>query len=86
MRIPKEFKDKIFQALDNRLLSRIEEVKQHRALKLGKDIDERFAWDCFWCLSVEVRESLNIYENGFNDNNLGTVLKDYVKNRPEFNI
>lgn len=83
MRINNEIKIKIFKILDDTLLTKIDEIKTHRALKLGVDIEKRFRWDLFWVVSAQIRDNIDLYKLGYNDDNIDTVLKDYVKNRPQ---
>ncbi len=90
MKIRQEDKEKLFKMLDDALLPRIEEVKKHRLLKLGKDIEKRFRWDCFWASKIRIGDGVGIHGDinlysYMNDEHIDTALKAYIENRPEFN-
>lgn len=91
MKITKEDKEKLFKMMDGALLNKIDEVKKHRALKLGIDIEKRFRWDCFWASKIKIGDGIgidgdiNLYAY-MNDDHIDTALKNYIDNRKCFEL
>ena len=91
MKITLEDKTKLFEMLDKALLPKIEIVKEHRAKKLGNDIEKRFRWDLFHAAKITLGDGkgmsgdINLYAY-MNDEHIDTVLRLYVKERPQFNL
>lgn len=67
----------------------VEAIKEHRALKLGKDIERRFAWD-LWHLAKRTDKTALKWMCGLysymNDEHFTTALKHFVRNYPAISI
>ena len=68
----------------------IEGIKDHRAKRLGKDPDVRFAWD-IWHVACRVDNTAckwlcdTLYEY-LNDSHITTAMKHFVANYPAISI
>jgi hypothetical protein len=91
MKMTKEHYAQLSQYLETGIIHvGTEAIKQHRAKKLGKVIENRFAWD-LWNIAYRVnREALDFMTNELykylHDDHIETALKHFVKNYPAINI
>jgi hypothetical protein len=69
-------KERIDQAI---IVIGIDMVKEHRAKKLGDDIELRFRWDLYHAANCQGIEELRQYS----DAHIDTAIKQYIKSRED---
>jgi len=81
MKLSVEDYNKLKTALDNIVNNHLHEILEHKAKKLGKDVDMRFRWDLLHASKFDVRYMYDY----LNDNHIDTALTHYVKNNSLLN-
>jgi len=92
MKITARDYEKLKQVLD-RTIERlgVSRIKDHRSLRLGKDINRRFAWDLLNASNIVIGDGkgingdINLYAY-MNDDHITTAVLKYVKDREDLDI
>jgi len=84
MRVTQNHYDQIKTHIDKVISTvGVQRIKNHRELKLGKDIEMRFRWDLFGfgykTHNAEACELTRELYKFYNDDHIDTALKKYVK-------
>jgi len=65
-----------------------ESIRQHRRLRLGKDIQKRFCWDMLWLL-YKLRHNITFVDDlylSYNNQHIYTALRRYVAHNRNLDV
>ena len=74
MKMTKQHYKILKDKLDTFIEKNLQEVKDHKSLRLGVDVDRRFRYDMFWAIQ---KHSFITEMKEYNDTHINTALKHY---------